>query len=107
MELLEEAKALIATKEFNVSYHVGDGENVNPQKVMQGLVDRIEAMGWKSMDSCPRNEHVLILTKESFMDGGKLTRITIEQWDGNALQLEFIIGYKAIGWLPLPPIGDK
>ena len=64
-------------------------------------------MEWQPIESAPIDTPILVWTKESFRDNGKLVHVCVEEWDGKKLSCEFIMDYKATHWMPLPEAPNK
>ena len=99
MDIIQEAKALIATKEFNVFYHVGNGININPEKVLSRLVDRLEFSEEVSEDI---SQYILGHLKVMYPEQYKLFTPSMKK---------SLKGCIANSWNfhinQLPPVGDK
>lgn len=67
------------------------------------VIERLRAnQEWRPIKTAPIGELILVWLSEPIRDGGKLTHVNTEIWDGKKLFAEKIFGYKATHWMPLP-----
>lgn len=109
---LERSLEIIEELQFNNSGLEGalaaSDSYVEPCKKLQSENRQLN-MQWKPINTAPIGEHILFYSENAFRDGGKLTNIGIDQWDGKELLIQSIMGHNPTHWMPLPrpPVNNK